>query len=125
VLLYRWFAAGGHGKPPAAGILGSSEHQQQQQLQQQEPERQAALPPPLAQPQQQERPATNASTARAQPAVAAPQAPALSSTGAAASTPHDPLHDSQSGSQKEAEQLTALSHVIQQQQQTIVKQVGH
>lgn len=36
----------------------------------------------------------------------------------------DPLHDNQSDAEKEAEQLSALTRVIQQQQETIEKQVG-
>jgi hypothetical protein len=36
----------------------------------------------------------------------------------------DPLHDNLSDAEKEAEQLAALSKVIQQQQDTIAKQVS-
>lgn len=43
---------------------------------------------------------------------------------AAADPDYDPLHDNLSASEKEAEQLSALSRVIQQQQDTITKQVG-
>jgi hypothetical protein len=54
-------------------------------------------------------------------------APAAGTAGskkaAAADADLDPLHDNLSDSEKEAEQLSALSRVIQQQQDTISKQV--
>jgi hypothetical protein len=48
---------------------------------------------------------------------------ASSKKAAAADADLDPLHDNLTDSEKEAEQLSALSRVIQQQQDTISKQV--
>ena len=91
---------------PNRSSLGSIEFNSQQQ---QQPE---APAPPLA-------PSLKLPSSTQQAAASTSD----DSKGAEAEADLDPLHDSQSDSEKEAEQLSALSRVIQQQQDTITKQV--
>jgi hypothetical protein len=124
---------------PARGSLGSVEYDSQQQ-------RQAGAPTPSLPPstwlsnkqsqykQDQTDDAVLASSDVRRPAPtpkptvtgagAATTGGSSSTKAAAAADPdYDPLHDNLSASEKEAEQLSALSRVISQQQDTITKQV--
>jgi hypothetical protein len=71
--------------------------------------------------QQQQQVQPTAATKETSTGAGAASSNSSSSTGAGAHV--DPLHDNLSDAEKEAEQLAALSRVIQQQQDTITKQV--
>lgn len=134
---------------PARGSLGSVEYKQQEEAGAASP----SLPPSTwlsnkqSQMKQEQQPDTStddallaSSDVRPLPTPAFTPAASTGSTGAAAGAgaagnkqqavgaDHpdlDPLHDNFTASEKEAEQLSALSRVIQQQQDTITKQVRH
>lgn len=142
----RMFGEEGYNKqqPAARAGLGSVEYDSQQQ---EAGARSPSLPPTAyltKKPDQQQQPqqadaATGtddallaSSDVRPKPTVPSNKASTASAVGAgaagskkaaAADADLDPLHDNLSDSEKEAEQLSALSRVIQQQQDTISKQV--
>lgn len=123
---------------PDRGSLGSSQFDSQQL---QRGDHSPPLPPAARPPNQQQQDGEGAARtddallasadARATPAPVPSTAVGADASSsqqqqqkAAATDPDfDPLHDSLTDSEKEAEQLSALSRVIQQQQDTITKQV--